>query len=242
MRGNRIFSGLFLAALTALFVWAVLTGVFKDFLMDSARFFGIENHFIASDSDKEEVLFDDDSTVDWSDSITDVFDSASLPEVSLSDSDQEQSDENDDYKEKFYEFALTPEYFDALLKKYSDGSALKNVTATFSDGEVILSGDVNVSVLTEQMKIPAALVVFLPESVPCTLNCVPEVEEHRLKVTVTKVSAGSEALAPFLSQPKVLSAVEEFLNGQLTKYLSSDYKMKSARVTKTGMYVRFSVG
>lgn len=60
MRGSRIFSGLFLAALTALFVWAVLTGTFKDFLLDSARFFGIENHFAASDSDGEEVLFDDE--------------------------------------------------------------------------------------------------------------------------------------------------------------------------------------
>lgn len=240
MRGSRIFSGLFLAALTALFVWAVLTGAFRDFLMDSARFFGIENHFVPSDSDGEDVLFDDDSTVDWSNPITDVFDSASLSEITLSDG--EQSDETDEYKEKFYEFALTPEYFDALLKKYSGDSALKDISATFSDGEVILSGDVSVSVLTKQMDIPAALVVFLPESVPCTLNCVPEVEDQRLKVTVTKVSAGSDVLAPFLSQPKLLSAVEEFLNGQLTKYLSSDYKMQSARVTKTGMYVRFSVG
>ncbi len=239
MRGSRIFSGLFLAALTALFVWAVLTGTFKDFLLDSARFFGIENHFAASDSDGEEVLFDDDSTIDWSDPVTDVFDSASLSEISHSGG--EQSDETDDYKEKFYEFALTPEYFDALLKKYSDGSALKNVTASFSDGAVILSGDVSVSALTEQMDIPAALVVFLPEFVPCTLNCVPEVEEQRLKVTVTKVSAGSDVLAPFLCQPKILSAVEEFLNGQLKKYLSSNYKMQSARVTKTGIYVRFSV-
>lgn len=239
MRGSRIVSGLFLAALTALFVWAVLTGVFKDFLSDSARFFGIENHFVSTDSD-EDVLFDNDADVDWNDPITDAFDPSSLSEIPVVDS-QEGEDTSGASHEKFYEFALTPEYFSALLKKYSKGSSLENVTASFSDGTVILSGDVSVSLLTEQMSIPAALVVFLPESVPCTLYCVPLVKDGRLTVTVERVSAGNEILTPFLSQSRVLSAVEDLLNEQLTKYLSSNYKMQSARITKTGMYVRFSV-
>ncbi len=238
MRGSRIVSGLFLAALTALFVWAVLTGAFRDFLTDSARFFGIENHFSLTDS-SEDVLFDDDSTVDWSSAVTDVFDPSSLSEIPTVDS-TEHSD-GEDLSEKFYEFALTSEYLSALLSKHSDTSALKNLSASFDEGEVILSGDVDVSLLTKQMDIPAALVIFLPESVPCTLHCAPEVFQGRLKVTVTKVSAGSDVLAPFLSQPKVLSSAEDLLNRQLTKYLSSDYKMQSALVTKTGMYVRFSV-
>ncbi len=234
MRGSRIVSGLFLAALLALFVWAVLTGVFKDFLTDSARFFGIENPVVSTGSDGEDVLFDDDSTVDWSDPYTDTFDpSPSFPEVPSGSSDVS--------KGKFYEFALTPEYFNALLEKYSGASALKNVTATFSEGQVVLSGDVNVLALTKQMNIPAALVIFLPDTVPCTLCCVPEVVDGCLQVTVPKVSAGNDVLAPFLSQPGVLSTVEDFLNEQLTKYLSDDYVMQSARVTKSGMYVRFSV-
>ena len=240
MRGSRIVSGLFLAALSALFVWAVLTGAFRDFLTDSARFFGIENHFSFSDSDGEDVLFDDDSTVDWSSPATDVFDPATFSEDSETDGEDSETP-TDDIPEKSYELALTPEYFCALLKKYSDGLAMKNVTASFSDGNVMLSGDVCVAKLTEQMKIPAALVVFLPEFVPCTLDCVLSVEEQRLIVTVTKVSAGSDVLTPFLGQSKVLSAVEDFLNEQLTKYLSSNYKMQSVRVTKNGMYVRFSV-
>ena len=240
MRGSRVVSGLFLAALTALFVWAVLTGVFRDFLTDSARFFGIENHFSFSDSDGEDVLFDDDSTVDWSSVVTDVFDPTTVTEDFASDGEDAEVP-SDDVPEKFYDLALTPEYFCALLKQYSDGLALKNVMASFSDGIVTLSGDVSVSKLTEQMKIPAALVIFLPETVPCTLDCRLSVEEGRLKVSVTKVSAGSDVLTPFLGQSNVLSVVENFLNEQLTKYLSSNYIMHSVRVTKTGMYVRFSV-
>lgn len=238
MRGSRIVSGLFLAALTALFVWAVLTGAFKDFLTDSARFFGIENHFPLTDT-SEDVLFDDDSTVDWSSVVTDVFDPSSLSEIPTVDGTE--NSDGEEPSEKFYEFALTSEYLSALLSKHSDASVLKNLSASFDEGEVILSGDADVSLLTKQMDIPAALVVFLPEFVPCTLHCVPEVAEGRLKVTVTKVSAGNDVLTPFLSQPKVLSSAEDLLNRQLTKYLSSDYKMQSAWVTKTGMYVRFSV-
>ncbi len=239
MRGSRVVSGLFLAAVTALFVWAVLTGVFGDFLRDSARFFGIENHFSASSQDSEDVLFDDDSTVDWS-PVTEVFDASSFSEIS-NPSDDTDSEATDRPKGKFYEMALTPEYFASLLEKRSGSSALKNVTVTCSDGEVILSGDVSVSALTKQMNIPAALVVFLPESVPCTLHCAPEVTDGRLGVTVRKVSAGNDVLAPFLGRPGVLSTVEDFLNEQLTRYLSSNYIMQSARVTEGGIYVRFSV-
>lgn len=234
---RRIVSGLFLAALCALLAWAVLTGALSKFLSDSARLFGIENP-VNAPAPEDDVLFDDDSTVDWSDLFTDVFEDASLSD---SDTAGETEDANGEPKEKFYEFALTSEYFNALLKKYSDGSALKNMSASFSKGRVILSADVSVVLLSQQMEIPAALVVFLPKTVPCTLECIPSVAEGRLRVKVSKVSAGSDVLSPFLGREEVLSTVEEFLNDQLTKYLSSDYKMQSVRVTDRGMYVRFSV-
>ena len=115
------------------------------------------------------------------------------------------------------------------------------MTATFSTGTVILSADVSVSLLSKQMDIPAALVVFLPNTVPCTLYCTPSVSDGRFRVSVSKVSAGNDVLSPFLGREEVLSTVEEFVNDQLTKYLSSDYKMQSVRVNDRGMYVRFSV-
>ncbi len=238
MRGSKIVSGLFLAALTALFVWAVLTGVFGDFLTDSARLFGIENQVNATASE-EDVLFDDDSTVDWSDPITDAFDSSMMTEVEPT-GGEEADDTTDSPKEKFYELALTPQYFNALMQKYS-GAFLSNVTSTFDQGQVVLSGDVKVSPLAQQMEIPSALVVFLPETVPCTLYCTPQVSEGRMTVTVTKVVSGNEILAPFLGRSEVLSTVEEFFNEQLTQYLSSNYIMQSVRVTDKGMIVRFSV-
>lgn len=233
MRGKKIATGLFFAALLALFAWALLTSVFGEYLQAPEEYFGIGHASSVSESDEEDVLFDDDSAVDWSDPATDVFESsATVSEPSVS----------SEPGERFYEFALTPEYFDALLAKYSDGLPLRDVTSAFADGTVVLSGNAVVSQMAELLDIPAALVIFLPETVPCTLRCVPEVSEDRLRVKVTQVSAGSDVLAPYLSRSEVLSSVEGFLNDQLTKYLPSDYKMGSARVTETGMYVRFSVG
>ena len=233
MKSGRIVSGLFLAALTALFVWAILTGVFRDFLTDSARFFGIEN-WAGATASEDDVLFDDDSTVDWSDPITEVFD-ASVTQVEYS-----EGDSTDGSEETFYEMVLTPEYFNALLQKYS-GSALSEVSSAFKNGQVVLSGKVNIPSLTEQVKIPAALVLFLPKNVSCTLHCVPQVSEGRMMVSVSNVEAGSEVLKPFLGRPEVVSSVEDFLNEQLTKYLADNYVMQSVRISDFGMTVRFSV-
>ncbi len=226
----RVVSGLFLAALSALLVWAVLTGVFRDFLTDSARFFGIENKVTVS-SDREDVLFDDDSTVDFSDPATDVFE----PVVSSPVTETPDQPE----KGKTYEFAVTPDYFNAWMEKYSNGDLFQNITASFEEGVVVLTGDVVVARLSEQFEIPAAFVLFLPKTVPCRLTCVPTVEEGRLRVTVTKVWAGNDVLAPFLGNSTVLSTAETFLNDQLTRHLPSDYIMQSVRVDKTGMIVRF---
>ncbi|MBQ1965190.1 MAG: hypothetical protein II348_00745 [Clostridia bacterium] len=239
MRSGRIVSLLFLAALTALFVWAVLTGVFRDFLSDSARFFGIENPVRATVPDGEDVLFDDDSTLDWSDLITDVFDPSSQSEAEPTDEDTSE-ETADDPKEKFYELALTPQYFNALLQKYS-GDFLRNVESSFAGGQVILSGDVKISALCERLKVSPALVIFLPETVPCTLSCTPKVSEGRMTVAVTKVSSKNDLVTPFLCRAEILSGVEDFLNEQLTRYLSSDYIMQSVRVTDSGMIVRFSM-
>lgn len=230
MFGLRIVRKLFFAALTALLVWALLTGVFGKYFSSPQSLFGIQSSVSEQNSD-EDVLFDDDSTVDWSDPAEDVFDS-----IVEENSPSEEKDGSSQY-----EFALTPEYFSALLDKYSDKIPLKNATSSFSDGTMILSGDADVSLLSDLLGIPSALVIFLPDTVPCELCCVPQVCDGRLQVSVSRVSAGSDVLAPFLSREEVLSAVEEFLNEQLTKYLPSNYIMQSAYVTSSGLYVRFLV-
>lgn len=233
MRGRKIVSGLFFAALAALLVWAGLTFFFKKYLNYPQEYFGIGNSAPASDASGEDVLFDDDATVDWSDPATDVFDPSTAPAPSSPESSQKE--------ELSYEFALTSEYFDALLLKYSDGLPLQDLTSSFGDGIVVLTGNAVVSRMGELLDIPAALIIFMPETVPCSLQCVPEVSEGRLQVKVTKVSAGSDILAPYLSRSEILECVEGFLNEQITKYLPSNYKMQSARVSESGMYVRFSV-
>lgn len=228
--GRRILSGLFFAALTALLAWAAVTGAWSR-LTDLPRQWLQADASVCSESSEEDVLFDDDSTVDWSEPVTDVFDplpstSTDLPSVELP---------------KTYEFALTPAYFNALLEKYSDGIPIREICSSFASGQVVLSGRADVDALKELLDIPAALVIFLPKQVDCQLTCVPRVEQGRLRVTVSKVWAGSDVLAPFLGGAEVLSAVEGFLNDLLTKYLPSQYEMRSASVTEEGMYVRFSV-
>ena len=232
MKGKKIVAGLFFAALAALLAWAILTNVFGQVLTNPERFFGIESSVDATLTDDEDVLFDDDSTVDWSDPATDVF------EPSYS-SGVDSSHVSEDAGAKVFEFVLTPDYFNALLEKHSDGLPLEDVTSSFSEGTVILSGKAKVSELASLLNIPAALVIFLPETVPCTLHCVPEVSHGQMYVKVTKVSAGSDVLAPYLSRSEILSSVEWFLNDRMTKYLPSEYIMQSARVTETGMYVQF---
>ena len=235
---SRLLSGVFLAALAALFVWAVLTGAFHDFLTDSARFFGIEPAVTSSEED-DDVLFDDDAS-GLSDVATDVFevqtslssegDAENLP-------DADGGTPKDEAKD--YEFALTPDYLNALLGKYS-GGFFSGLAAALSKGTVLLTGSVDAETLAKQFSVPAALTLFLPDSVPCALTCAPEVSDGRLKVTVKKVSAGSDLLTPLLSRPEVLERVESFLNDRLTEYLPSRYCMKSVRVTEEGMFVRFS--
>ncbi len=228
---SRMASGLFLAALCALLAWAVLTGVFGDFLTDSARFFGIQNE-VKESADREDVLFDDDSSVDFSDPVTDVFDATLPPQTSSGDFQPSSP-------QKTYEFAVTPDYFNAWMEQFSDGDLFRNISASFGDGVVMLAGDVVVARLSDRFDIPTALVLFLPKTVPCKLTCTPKVSEGRLRVTVTRVWAGSDVLTPFLGNENVLSAAEEFLNEQLTRHLPSDYIMQSVRVNSSGMYVRF---
>ncbi len=234
MRGRTV-SWLFSAALTALLAWAILTGSFWDFLADSARFFGIENTVTMS-TDGEDVLFDDDSSVDFSDPATDVFDPTLSTDTGSS---QKPPSSSESGAGKTYEFAVTPDYFNAWMEKYSNGDLFRNITAAFGDGNVVLTGDVVVARLAEQFEIPSAFVLFLPKTVPCRLTCAPTVEEGRLRVTVTEVWAGNDVLTPFLGNPAVLSKAEDFLNDQLTRHLPSDYMMQSVRVDKTGMFVRF---
>ncbi len=229
MIGKRIVRGLFFAALLALLAWAFVTGSLKKYFSSSEKLFGIESP--QSDSQlSDDVLFDDDSTLDWTDPATDAFDP-----------DRDPTPSETEKKDSSYEFALTPDYFNALLEKYAEKSPLKNVTSSFSDGTVILSGDAEVDTLADLLGIPAALVVFLPKTVPCALQCVPRVENGGLRVDVVKVSTGSDVLAPFLSREEVLSSVEDFLNKTLTEHLPSNYIMESAKATSTGLYVRFSV-
>ena len=227
--GKRIVGGLIFAALSALLVWAALVslGDLREYLLSSAG----NSSFSAESSDGEDVLFDDDSTVDWSDPLTEVFDPVS----------EDDAETVLPAPPKTYEFALTAEYFDVILEKYSDGIPFRNLSSEFSSGYVILSGAADVDALAALLEIPAALVVFLPDAVDCTLACVPKVEEGRLRVSVSKVRAGSDILAPFLSTDGILSAAENYLNNLLTEHLPSEYRMQSATVTEGGLYIRFSV-
>lgn len=235
---SRLLSGVFLAALAALFVWAVLTGAFHDFLTDSARFFGIEPA-VSSAGEDDDVLFDDDAS-GLPDAATDVFEVQSTLS-SEGEGEKRPSADGGTPKdeEEGYEFALTPDYLNALLAKYS-GGLFSDLAATLSKGTVLLTGSVDAGTLAEQFSMPAAVTLFLPDSVPCALTCTPEVSDGRLRVTVTKVSAGSDLLTPLLSRHPVLEKVEAFLNDRLTEYLPARYRMESVRVTEEGMFVRFS--
>ncbi|MBP3300865.1 MAG: hypothetical protein J6M34_05115 [Clostridia bacterium] len=223
--GRRMLTGIFFAVLLALLVWAAVTGMIGNFLRRTLNALEADGTGVSS---AEDVLFDDDSTVDWSEPDQDVF-VESLPSEESS-------------APKTYEFALTKDYFAVLLEQYSAEVPIRNLTAEFSDGQVIFSGGADVPVLSELLKIPSALVMFLPKTVDCNLYCVPEVSEGRLKVTVVKVTAGSDIISPFLQGEGVLTAVEDFLNDLLTKYLPSHYKMQSATVSDGGLYVRFLIG
>lgn len=227
--GKRIASAVFFSALMALLAWAAVITFWRAEGREALSAMGASSE--GETASEEDVLFDDDSTVDWSDPITDVFDST--PQGSDVPAAPQPP--------KSYEFALTSDYFDALLEKYSDGIPIRSITSSFSSGHVILSGKADVDALTDLLNIPAALVVFLPDTVECRLACIPRVENGRLRVSVAKVWAGSDILAPFLSAEGILSSVEEFLNDLLMRYLPATYHMQSATVSDGGMYVRFSV-
>ena len=142
--GRWILSRLLLAALTALLVWAFVVGVFGKFLSHPERFFGIKEPETSLSSEGEDVLFDDDSTVDWSDPVTDVFDSSG---VSQAPSGGDSKDPEP--KPKYYEFIMTPDYFDALLLRYSDGLPIYRISSSFSEGAIVLKGEASVDALAE---------------------------------------------------------------------------------------------
>jgi hypothetical protein len=216
-------TGIFFAVILALLVWAAVAGVIGNFLQKTLNALAADGSAVVSE---EDVLFDDDSTVDWSEPDRDVVEEVPTVESTAP---------------KTYEFALTKDYFGVLLEQYASEIPIRNLTADFSDGQVIFSGGADVPVLSELLKIPSALVMFLPKTVECNLYCIPEVSEGRLKVTVVKVEAGSDIISPFLQGEGVLTAVEDFLNDLLTKYLPSHYKMQSATVSDGGLYVRFLI-
>jgi len=229
--GRRLVSGIFFAALLALLCWALIVGVFGR---GTALSFPWSEGDVPADPAGDELLFDDDSTVDWSDPVTEVFDGS--PEVT-----EPSGGSIPAVKPKTYEFAVNEDYLNALLGKFSGQVPIRNLQAAFGNGTVTLSGNAAVSGLAELLEIPAALVVFLPETVPCRLECVPDVCDGRLTVSVVRVAAGSDMIAPFLSDGSILSSVEQYLNGKLTEYLPEEYRMQSVTVSERGMYVRFSV-
>jgi hypothetical protein len=225
--GRRLFSVIFGGALLALLCWALVVSLVRR---ENAPLAWVEVDGSLS-SDGEDVLFDDDSTVDWSDPTEEVV--GSLTDTSVEDLPAEGP--------KTYEFAVNEDYLNALLEKFSGEVPIHGLQASYGNGTVILSGDASVSDLAELLDLPAALVIFLPERIACRLECVPEVTEGRLTVSVVRVSAGSDIIAPFLSDGNILSSVSEFLNGRLTAYLPKEYRMQSVSVTQRGMYLRFSV-
>lgn len=226
--GRKLFSVIFGGALLALLCWALVVSlVWREASVPIVR---AEEEGVPEASE-EDVLFDDDSTVDWSDVTEDTAGTLSgtvtedLPAGGP----------------KTYEFAVNEDYLNALLEKFSGELPIHGLQAAYGSGTVVLSGDASVSDLTDLLDLPAALVIFLPDRIACRLECVPEVKEGRLTVSVVRVWAGSDIIAPFLRDESILSSVSEFLNGRLTAYLPEEYRMQSVSVSERGMYLRFSV-
>ena len=229
--GRRIASSLFFAALLALLAWALITGGLKKYLTGPLQRLGLLPAAQTVDGTvDEDVLFDDDSTVDWSDPVSDT-------DTDVFESEQYAAGEG----ASSYELLLNPDYFNALLDKYATDLPIADLRASFESGRVILAGNAKVADLTALFQIPSGVVLFLPETVPCRLSCVPRVEDGRIRVSVTEVQSDYSVLSPFLSRDGILSSVEGFLNDQIKKYLSSNYIMKTATVSSGGLKVAFSV-
>lgn len=230
---------LFFAGLLSLLVWAGLVGIFKDLLAGHDAFLPVGG--APSRVDSEDVLFDNDTDVLWSDPSQPTTDTvASVPSTDGETSASAPS--TDAQGPKYYEFVLTPDYINLLLERYSDEIPLEGVTAVFSGGAVYFSGEADIPAIASRWKIPAALVIFLPKRVPCTLRCHPEVSEGQLRIRVTEVRTKAEILTPYLSRPEILSAVEAFLNEMLARYLPRSFVMRSVTVSDLGLYLRYSVG
>ena len=226
--GRRIATGIFFAALLALLAWAAITGMIGKYFERALGSLAADGSAVS----EEDVLFDDDSTVDWS-----------VPEEDVLGEDflTEDPPAQESTAPKTYEFELTKDYFDVLLEKYASDIPIRGLSTTFSDGQVVFSGGADVSALSELLNIPSALTLFLPSTVDCKLYCVPVVKDGRIRVSVAKVTAGSDMLSPFLQREGILSSVENFLNDLLRKHLPDHYKMQSATVSQGKMYVRFCI-
>lgn len=234
MGKQSVAGGVFVAAVLALVFWAFVTGALGDFMRNPAPYFGV-----TGEEDSDDVLFEEGREEVFSDSVADTFDPVTDPQTSSE--DEETDSVSDTQTIRTFEFILTPEYFNALLEKYSHGLPLRNPAASFFAGKMLLTGEIEVAPFCEMMSVPPAFTVFLPRVMSCRLECVPEVSEGCVRVRVLSASAGSDLLAPYLSRPEILSEVERFLNRQLTEYLPDTYVMRSVSVTEGGMLVRYEV-
>ena len=229
MNPKRIAAGIFTAALAALTAWALITAVISQKLNTPKHSFGAD----AAEriDDPEDVLFDDDSTVDFSQPAQAAFDENSSAFESSAPTPQS----------GIFEFAVTPEYFNLLLKQYADSIPLHDATATFSSEALTVTGNVFPSELAQIADLPPAVILFLPQSVPCSLQCVPKAEDGALRVCVTQVNCANEAISSFLERGEILSAVENYINGLLEEHLPDFYKMEYTSLSAGGIYVRFRI-
>ena len=233
MGKRSVAGGVFVAAVLALLFWAFVTGALGDFMRNPAPYFGV-----AGEERTDDVLFEEPEDFS-SDSVADTFDPVTDPQTSSSDAETDSS--SDTQTIRTFEFILTPEYFNALLEKYSYGLPLRKPAASFASGQMILTGEIEVAPFCEMMSVPPAFTIFLPRVMACRLECVPEVSEGGVRVRVLSASAGSDLLAPYLSRPEILSEVERFLNRQLTEYLPDTYVMRSIKVSEGGLHVRYEI-
>lgn len=228
--GRRLFSGVFFAALLALVAWAAITGNLRRYAELPLRWLGIEGAQ-SETSDTRDVLFDDDSTVDFSDPVIEEPDDVPFVETETPIATPGER-----------EFLLRPAYFDALLAQYCADLPLESPKATFSAGRIVLSGTVRASRLTSLFNIPSALSLFLPARAECSVSCVPRVRDGRIEVRVLDVRAGNDVISSFLRDDAVYSCVADFLNEKLLNTVPKQYEIRSVSVDESGIRVTFFTG
>ena len=217
MDRKRKAGNVFLAALAALLAWAAVTGTTARILSDPRPAEDLPPR-------AETVLFDERHDVlPAEEPVRPVFEPVKEPVR----------------RSKVFEFAITQDYFNSLLETHADRIPVRNARAIFEKEAIRVIGDVPAATVAEEARIPSAARLFLPETLPCALICVPCAEEGKVRVRIRAAECENPLFQPFLSRDTTLQAVEDYLNGLVEKYVPSSYQMEYVGLTDSGIYVRF---